>query len=220
MCGWPLRRVSPRIISPIAPTQFKFCVILSSCNGKEKFESRRRSSDLRKERHRQDRKALAKHYFTMERDGLYAALKSAPEILFVTIAGNNNSDNAFGETIPSSFRLPNLLVVGAVDQAGQQTNFTSTGQTVGVYADGFQVESVVPGGAKVRMSGTSMAAPEVTNLAAKLLAIDPTLTPERLIGIITQTADPGEAPTIKRINPRLAVASELAGRGGSSAVLR
>ena len=159
----------------------------------------------------EERKALARHYFTIERDGLYAALKSAPDILFVTIAGNSNSDNAFDETIPSSFKLPNLLVVGAVDQSGQQTNFTSTGQNIAVYADGYQVESVVPGGAKVRMSGTSMAAPEATNLAAKLLAVDPKLSPEQLIAIITKTADAGESPAIRRINPRLAMASVTAG---------
>jgi subtilisin family serine protease len=39
------------------------------------------------------------------------------------------------------------------------------------------VESVIPSGAKVKMTGTSMAAPQVTNLAAKLLAIDPRLSP-------------------------------------------
>jgi hypothetical protein len=155
----------------------------------------------------EERKALGRHYFTIERDALYAALKSAPDILFVTIAGNNNSDNAFEETIPSSFKLPNLLVVGAVDQAGQQTSFTSTGQNIGVYADGYQVKSVVPGGAKVHMSGTSMAAPEVTNLAAKLLAVDPKLTPEQLIAVITRTADAVESPAIRRINPRLALSS-------------
>jgi subtilisin family serine protease len=156
-----------------------------------------------------ERKLMARHLFGIERDGLEAALKSAPDILFVTIAGNNNSDNAFEETIPSSFRLPNLLVVGAVDQAGQQTNFTSTGQNIGVYANGYEVESVVPGGAKVRMSGTSMAAPEVTNLAAKILAVNPKLTPEQVIALITRTADAGETPTILRINPKLAIANAL-----------
>ncbi|WP_158880007.1 S8 family serine peptidase [Rhodanobacter sp. L36] len=157
----------------------------------------------------EERKTLARHYFSIERDGLYAALKGAPDVLFVTIAGNNDSDNAFEETIPSSFKLPNLLVVGAVDQAGQRTNFTSTGQNIGVYADGYQVESVVPGGAKVRMSGTSMAAPEVTNLAAKILAVNPKLTPEQVIDIITRTSDAGESPTIRRINPKAALSSVM-----------
>jgi subtilisin family serine protease len=163
----------------------------------------------------EERKLMARHLFSIERDGLYAALKSAPEILFVTIAGNNNSDNAFEETIPSSFRLPNLLVVGAVDQAGEQTNFTSTGQNIGVYANGHEVESVVPGGAKVQMSGTSMAAPAVTNLAAKILAVSPRLTPEQVIALITRTADAGETPAILRINPKLALESALASSSGS-----
>lgn len=150
----------------------------------------------------EERKRLARHYFDIERDALRAALASTPDILFVTIAGNNNSDNAFEETIPSSFRLPNLVVVGAVDQAGDQTSFTSTGQNIAVYADGFEVESVVPGGAKVRMSGTSMAAPEVANLAAKLLAIRPSLTPEQTIALIVRSADAGKSPAILRINPK------------------
>ena len=154
-----------------------------------------------------ERKRMARHLFDIERDGLYTALKSAPEILFVTIAGNNDSDNAFEETIPSSFRLPNLLVVGAVDQAGEQTNFTSTGQNIGVYANGHEIESVVPGGAKVRMSGTSMAAPEVTNLAAKILSVNPGLRPDQVIALITRTADADDTPTILRINPKLALAA-------------
>ena len=107
-------------------------------------------------------------------------------------------------------------MVGAVDQAGQQTNFTSTGQNIGVYANGYEVESVVPGGAKVHMSGTSMAAPEVTNLAAKLLAVNPKLTPVQVIAIITRTADAGESPAIRRINLKLAVASVEA-QGGDNA---
>lgn len=135
----------------------------------------------------------------------------------MTIAGNNNSDNAFEETIPSSFKLPNLLVVGAVDQAGQQTNFTSTGQNIGVYADGFEIESVVPGGAKVHMSGTSMAAPEVVNLAAKILAVDPKLTPTQVIDVITRTADAGDSPAIRRINPKLALASVMKGAATTQA---
>jgi subtilisin family serine protease len=163
----------------------------------------------------EERKRLARHYFTIERDALYAALKSAPDILFVTIAGNNNSDNAFEETIPSSFKLPNLIVVGAVDQGGGRTSFTSTGQNIGVYADGYQVESVVPGGARVRLSGTSMAAPAVTNLAATLLAVDPALTPTQLIAVMERNADPGAGDDIKLLNPRrsLADVQDRAGKG-------
>ncbi len=152
-----------------------------------------------------ERKQRARHYFEIERDGLYAALKSAPEILFVTIAGNNNADNAFQEVIPSSFRLPNLIVAGAVDQAGDETGFTSYGENVAVDADGEAVESVVPGGATVKMSGTSMAAPQVTNLAGKLLAIDPTLTPEQVIALIRQGSDASGDGRRHLINPKRSV---------------
>jgi subtilisin family serine protease len=160
------------------------------------------------------RKQLARHYFEIERDALYAALKSAPEILFVTIAGNNNADNAFEEVIPSSFRLPNLVVAGAVDQAGDETNFTSYGENVLVHADGQAVESVVPGGAKVKMTGTSMAAPQVTNLAAKLLAIEPGLTPTQLVTLIREGADTSKDGRRHLINPRRTVALLNSGHAG------
>ncbi len=152
-----------------------------------------------------ERKQLARHYFEMERDAMLAALKSAPEILFVTIAGNNNTNNAFEETIPSSFRLPNLIVTGAVDQAGDETNFTSYGDNVAIDADGMAVESVVPGGAKVRMSGTSMAAPAVTNLAAKLLAIDPKLSPGEVITLIRTGSDVSADGRRHLLNPKRSV---------------
>jgi subtilisin family serine protease len=152
-----------------------------------------------------ERKKLARHYFDMESTALLNALKSAPEILFVTIAGNSNGDNAFQEVIPSSFKLPNLIVTGAVDQAGDETPFTSYGDNVAVDAYGQAVESEVPGGASVRMSGTSMAAPQVTNLAAKLLAIDPSLTPPRLIELIRKGADTTDAGRLHLINPKRSV---------------
>jgi hypothetical protein len=152
-----------------------------------------------------ERKQLARHYFNIERDGLYTALKSAPEILFVTIAGNNNASNAFQEVIPSSFRLPNLIVAGAVDQAGDETGFTSYGDNVLVHADGQAVESVVPGGATVKMTGTSMAAPQVTNLAAKLLAIDPKLSPSQLITLIRDGSDASDDGRRHLMNPRRSI---------------
>ncbi|NYF79577.1 S8 family serine peptidase [Granulicella arctica] len=152
-----------------------------------------------------ERKQLARHYFNIERDGLYAALKSAPEILFVTIAGNNNASNAFQEVIPSSFVLPNLIVAGALDQAGDETGFTSYGDNVLVHADGQAVESVVPGGATVKMSGTSMAAPQVTNLAAKLLAIDPKLSPSQLITLIRDGSDASDDGRRHLMNPKRSI---------------
>jgi subtilisin family serine protease len=79
-----------------------------------------------------------------------------------------------------------------VNQAGDETSFTSYGATVLVDADGYNVESYVPGGAKLRLSGTSMASPNVVNLAAKLLALDPALTPAQVIELIRRGATTSE----------------------------
>jgi subtilisin family serine protease len=75
-----------------------------------------------------------------------------------------------------------------VNQAGDETSFTSHGEAVVVHASGYQVESFVPGGARLPFSGTSMASPNVVNLAAKLFALDPTLTPAQVISLIRRGA--------------------------------
>ena len=153
-----------------------------------------------------DRKAIAARLFAIDRAGLYNALKSAPDILFVCAAGNSDSNAGFDETIPASLNLPNLLVVGAVDQAGDETSFTSYGKTVLVDADGFHVVSTVPGGAHIKLSGTSMAAPMVTNLAGKLIAIDPALTPVQTIALIRAGATASSDGRRHNIDPKRSVA--------------
>ncbi|RQW02840.1 hypothetical protein EH222_13120, partial [candidate division KSB1 bacterium] len=153
----------------------------------------------------QERREMTREIFTIYKDDLHAALKSAPEILFVTAAGNEDSDVEFDQVIPSSFELPNLLVVGAVDQAGEETSFTSFGQQVRLHANGFEVESVVPGGGRMQASGTSMASPNVVNLIGKLLAIKPELSPTELISLIEQGIDKSADGRILLINPRKSV---------------
>ncbi|HEY2558153.1 MAG TPA: S8 family serine peptidase [Caldimonas sp.] len=131
-----------------------------------------------------ERKRRADALFAIWKTAIEAAIRAAPDTLFVTAAGNSDSNVAFIEDVPASLRLPNLLTVGAVNQAGEETSFTSHGDVVVVHANGYQVDSFVPGGARLRLSGTSMAAPNVVNLAAKLYALDPTLTPARAIELI------------------------------------
>ncbi|HYE70309.1 MAG TPA: S8 family serine peptidase, partial [Aquabacterium sp.] len=136
-----------------------------------------------------ERKALAREYFDIGKKALVAAFASAPEILFVTAAGNSNADASFAESMPADIVAPNLLTVGAVDRAGDEAAFTSYGPTVKVHANGFQVDSFLPGGQRVALSGTSMAAPQVANLAAKLLVVNPKLKPAELIDLIVKTAE-------------------------------
>ncbi len=151
------------------------------------------------------RRRLAREIFDTIKGGLYEALAGAPEILFFTAAGNEDSDVSFSEVIPSCFDLPNVLTVGAVDQAGEEASFTSFGERVSVYANGFEVESWMPGGERIVMSGTSMAAPAVANLAAKLLAFDPSISTDELTALIRGGADQSEDGRLMLLNPRRSV---------------
>jgi subtilisin family serine protease len=138
------------------------------------------------------RKKRAAELYAIWRDAIETAIKGAPNTLFVTAAGNSDSDSGFIADVPSSLQLPNLIAVGAVNQAGDETSFTSYGKAVVVDSDGYNVESFVPGGAKLRLSGTSMASPSVVNLAAKLFALDPSLTPAKVVELIRQGATSSE----------------------------
>ncbi len=151
----------------------------------------------------EERKELARKIFEIGKTGLREAMRNSPNILFVTSAGNSDNDVQFDEVIPSSFDLPNLIVVGAVDHAGDETSFTSFGK-VDVYANGFNVESNVPGGNRLKMSGTSQASPQVVNLAAKMLALEPDLTPVQVKELIEKGCDEKQAGerTIRLINPK------------------
>jgi subtilisin family serine protease len=148
------------------------------------------------------RAELARKLFKVGRDALYEVIKGASNILFVCAAGNSDEDNAFQEDIPSSFRLANMITVGAVDQAGDRTSFTSFGKNVEVYANGFEVNSYIPGGDRMNFSGTSMASPNVVNLAAKILAENPSLKPQQVAALIKAGAEKGGSEGFLLINPK------------------
>jgi subtilisin family serine protease len=153
-----------------------------------------------------ERTAMAREYFEIQKNALTKAFASAPDILFITAAGNSNRDASFDEDIPSSIVLPNLMTVGAVDRAGDEASFTSYGPTVVVHANGYQVESVIPGGERLAESGTSMASPNVANLAAKILAVNPQLKPREVIALIRDTADRTSDGRRALMNPKKAIA--------------
>lgn len=148
----------------------------------------------------EDRKQIARSLFAIEREALREAIAGAPEILFVAGSGNEDNNADFNEYIPAGFQLPNLLTVGAVDKAGEETSFSTFGKTVVVHANGQEVESLLPGGAKVKFSGTSMASPQVANLAAKLFALKPELTVAQVKDAILRGAE--SRGRVNLVNPR------------------
>lgn len=160
----------------------------------------------------EERRVLARKIYDIGYQKLFDALKAAPEILFVIAAGNSNNNVKFDEVMPSSFKLPNILVAGAVDQAGEQTSFTSFGN-VDVYSNGFEVDSYVPGGDRMKLSGTSMSAPNVTNLAAKLWATNPKLSVDQVKQFIVKNADEKKSGenTIRLMNPKASMSAAAGG---------
>jgi subtilisin family serine protease len=150
----------------------------------------------------EERRKTAREYFQLFRDAMTQAMAEAPEILFVAAAGNSDNDASFAEFVPSGIDLSNILTVGAVDQAGEETSFSSFGKNVDVHANGFEVDSTLPGGERMKYSGTSMASPNVANLAAKLLAVHPGLNVDQVIQLIKLGTDLSPDGRIRAINPK------------------
>ena len=152
----------------------------------------------------EERRRVAREIFDEFKAPFKEAIEGAVGTLFVAACGNENVDARFEEFVPASFDMPNVITVGAVDLAGDEAAFTSYGSAV-VYANGYQVESLVPGGGRESWSGTSMAAPQVTNLAAKLLAKYPNLSPVQVKKLILDGSDEkqvGSGRTIKLMNEK------------------
>ena len=120
-------------------------------------------------------------------------LAACPDILFVNAAGNSNQTDEILSSTPQMTGARNLLVVGATGLSGVATSFTTYGAGVGIYAWGEMVPLRVPGGTRMYMSGTSMAAPLVTRAAAQMLAVNPKLTPQQLITGLSATGTPSPA---------------------------
>jgi subtilisin family serine protease len=152
------------------------------------------------------RKARTRAVFNRMNGALEAAFRSAPNILFIAGAGNEDQDVDFVRSFPAGINLPNVITVGAVDVALQPAGFTSYGKSIDLYANGFEVPSKAPTGLPINISGTSLAAPQVTNLAGKMLAVNPKLTVSRLRQIIEETSTVEGHKKLKVINPKAALA--------------
>jgi subtilisin family serine protease len=154
----------------------------------------------------EERAKLARELFNIGKTSLENAMKNAPEILFVAAAGNSDNDNEFAEMIPSGLNVPNMVTVGAIDSSGKPTDFTTFGKNVVLYANGFEVDSYVPGGERMKFSGTSMASPNVANLAGKIVALNPKLSPTEIVEAMKRTGDPLEGHEGRIIiNPKRAI---------------
>jgi subtilisin family serine protease len=105
---------------------------------------------------------------------LYDAIQSYGG-LFVAAAGNDyQTNNDYYPYYPSSYDLPNILSVAAIDSYGYLAYFSNYGpKSVDIAAPGQNILSTAPNNKYQYMNGTSMATPHVTGAAALYLSKNP-----------------------------------------------
>ncbi len=114
--------------------------------------------------------------------------------LVIASAGNDSMgpynwhDNDTSPKYPASFNSENLLVVASTTSAGALSSFSNIGKnTVDVAAPGSNIYSTINGGKYGMASGTSMASPNTTGVAAMVLSYNPTLSAVELKNVLMKS---------------------------------
>lgn len=153
---------------------------------------------------------------TQRSKALEDAIRAAGEegILFVAASGNSSEDTDKRPHYPSSYKLPNVVSVAALDRADRLASFSNYGaKTVHVAAPGATIISTWLQNGFRDASGTSMATPHVAGIAALILAKEPNIKVEKLKERLIKSTD--ELPELQgkvvsggRINAAKAVRAE------------
>ncbi len=106
---------------------------------------------------------------------LELAVKAAYEagILVVAAAGNRGKQ----KSVEYPAKYPWCIAVGAMTRQNKVASFSSRGQELDLLAPGMNILSTYAGSTYRYLSGTSMAAPHVTGVAALVWSIHPSPTP-------------------------------------------
>ncbi len=124
-------------------------------------------------------------------------------VLVLAAAGNDygrdiDSDRAF----PASFNTDYLLVVASTTKYGRMSWFSNVGEkSVDLAAPGSDIYSTVKGNQYANMSGTSMATPTTTGVAAKVLNHFPELGPLELKKVLMESVTPVSSFAGRMVSP-------------------
>jgi subtilisin family serine protease len=148
---------------------------------------------------------------------LMTAIENAKNqgVLFVAAAGNAGTNNDSSPQYPANYSVSNVISVAATNHLDGLASFSCYGkQTVHIAAPGVNILSTVPGG-YAWYSGTSMAAPHVSGVAALLLSMNPSMSLPELKDRLIWTGDSIAALqdttiTGRRLNAYNALAAEHA----------
>jgi subtilisin family serine protease len=146
--------------------------------------------------------------------------QAAPTAVIVAAAGN--SGNALSPGYPAAYAtqagvVGSMLIVGSVNASNVISTFSQTPGNGGcvtvsakstcfkdvfVVAPGERILSTYKGGQYAIMSGTSMATPYVSGVAARVLAASPFLTSKQVVSIILNSATDLGAPGVDAVYGR------------------
>lgn len=131
-------------------------------------------------------------------------IDGAPNTLFVVAAGNDGTNNDDFPVFPAIIRAPNLITVAATNGHSFLASFSNYGiKSVDIAAPGVAIDSAVPSldrKTRLPLSGTSMAAPYVSGVAASIKEVNPQLTPSDVKQILMDTVDKKDWLTDKVIS--------------------
>ncbi|GGF19528.1 S8 family peptidase [Hymenobacter cavernae] len=164
-------------------------------------------------------------YYSPQRPAVEEAIRYAGTkgVLLVHSAGNENKDLDVETQYPSprfldGKTIPNMITVGASarqDDEKLAAEFSNYGKrTVDVFAPGVNIYSTLPGNKYGNESGTSMAGPVVSGIAAVLKSYFPKLTPVDLKRIIQQSAVPYHTQVFKPGTQTKVPFDQLSNTGG------
>lgn len=134
--------------------------------------------------------------------------------LFVAAAGNDRSNNDSRDTYPANYDVANVVSVAAANNSGELASFSNYGRSkVHIAAPGRNIQSTIPSG-YAAWSGTSMATPHVSGVAALLLSNEPNLTALEMKERMMKTARPlsglrGKVVTNGMVNAYYALTNTL-----------
>ncbi|RSK48264.1 S8 family peptidase [Hymenobacter rigui] len=164
-------------------------------------------------------------YFSPQRPAVEEAIRYANTkgVLLIHSAGNenNNLDQVTqypSPTFQNGQSVPNMITVGASASTNDETlaaDFSNYGKLrVDVFAPGNQIYSTLPGSKYGNLSGTSMASPVVTGIAATLKSYFPQLTAAQLKRLILESAQPIHTKVRQPGSNKLVDFSTLSRTGG------
>ncbi|CAJ1364916.1 unnamed protein product [Effrenium voratum] len=109
--------------------------------------------------------------------------------LFIVAAGNDAQNNEVTPSYPCNYNLPNMICVASTDSQNDISSFSNWGtNVVHIAAPGSRIYSTYPNNGYASLSGTSMATPHVSGVAALVLDYVPTLTYRELRQLILDSA--------------------------------